>query len=135
MRAFEAAEAALRYCESTVATSVAASGTSIFGAAVGMYAAPSSSAAPSITESKTELWWQNKTGNNVLQLFDSNGNPYNGNAVAPSCVAEQFSLQPVSLSPGAPLTSITAVNIAHITAHGYGLNANTIVRLESYYAM
>jgi hypothetical protein len=100
-----------------------------------MYPAPSSSAAPSITENKSELWWQNKTGNNVFQLFDANGSPYDGNAVAPSCVAEQFSLQPNGLSPGNPLTSITAVNIAHITAHGYGLNANTIVRLESYYAM
>jgi Tfp pilus assembly protein PilX len=33
------------------------------------------------------------------------------------------------------LNSSNSVTIAHITAHGYGLNRNTVVRLESYFAL
>lgn len=131
MRALEAAEAALRFCENTAGTG----GVAIFGNSVGMYVEPISSASPSITEGKSESWWQNQGGNNVLQLLDSGGNPFNGNSIPPSCLAEQFVLPNAYWVLGTPLNSTNSVSIAHVTAHGYGLNPNTIVQLESYYSM
>jgi len=133
IRAFEAAEASLRDCENAAATG----GPAIFGTAVGMYVAPTSSAATAgwVAENQPETFWQNQT-NQVRQLTTFAGfTTTNGNAFAPSCVAELITLQPVQLSPGSPLSSVTAVNIAHVTAHGYGVNPNTVVSLESYYAM
>ena len=133
MRAFEAAEAALRNCESVVA-----SGAAVFNNTGGMYlVSPNLSTTPSITESvatKSESWWQ--TPANVLQLLDSNGSPFNGNSVAPSCIAEQFWVLKPGVTPtGTAIKDTDKAFIAHITAHGYGLNSNTVVRLESYYAM
>jgi type IV pilus assembly protein PilX len=129
MRAFEAAEAALRACENAAATG----GIAAFTGTGGMYPAPQSSAAPSVTEGRSESWWQSSA--NVLQVVDSSGKPFNGNAVAPSCVAEQFSLPNAYWVLGTPFNSTNSVSIARITAHGYGLNRNTVVRLESYYSM
>jgi type IV pilus assembly protein PilX len=130
IRAFEAAEASLRDCESAVSTG----GTGIFSGTGGMYLGPTSSSSASITEGWSESVWQNTTtSNQVRQLTTFTA--ANGNAYPPSCVAELLTLQPQQLSPGNPQGSVTAVNIAHITAHGYGLNPNTVVRLESYYGM
>jgi type IV pilus assembly protein PilX len=126
MRAFELAEAALRDCETTVQTN----GTAIFGASPGMYVGPAASSLPSITEGATESWWQ--TPANVLQVTGLGTDM----AFPPSCVAEWITLYPNSgYTVGSPQSGANAVNIAHITAHGYGLNRNTVVRLESYYSM
>jgi type IV pilus assembly protein PilX len=125
IRAFEAAEAALRDCEAFVS-----GGAAPFDGTQGTYTAPTSSASQSITETsaaQAETWWQ---GTGARQMASSNGS-----ALPAACVAERFTVQPTQLSPGSALSSVTAVNIAHITAHGYGLNKNTVVRLESYYAM
>jgi type IV pilus assembly protein PilX len=134
MRAFEAAEASLRDCEGWVASSNA-----LFdGSQQGMYlVSPNASTTASITEGKAESWWQNPSGaNNVRQLVDAGGNPYNGNSKAPSCVAEQFWIvKPGATPTGTAIKDSDKAFIAHITAHGYGLNPNTVVRLESYYAM
>ena len=130
IRAFEAAEASLRDCEAWVAN-----GTPVFdGTQPGMYLVnPNASTTASITEGKAEPWWQNAT--NVRQLLSS-GNPFNGNAVAPACVAEQFWIvRPGATPTGTAIKDSDKAFIAHITAHGYGLNPNTVVRLESYYAM
>jgi type IV pilus assembly protein PilX len=127
MRAFELAEAALRACETTVLTG----GTAIFGASPGMYVGPATSSLPSITEGTSESWWQ--TPANVLQVTTGLGTDM---AFPPSCVAEWITLHPNSgYTVSDPQNSTSAVNIAHITAHGYGLNRNTVVRLESYYSM
>jgi len=127
MRAFELAEAALRDCENTVQTK----GTAIFGASPGMYLGPAASSLPSITEGTTESWWQ--TPANVHQVTTGLGSDM---AFPPSCVAEWITLYPNSgYTVSSPQNSASAVNIAHITAHGYGLNQNTVVRLESYYSM
>lgn len=133
MRAFEAAEAALRDCEAFVAT-----GAAPFDGTGGTYrVTPNASTTPSITESapaRLESWWQ--TGGHVRQLLDSNGNPFNGNAQAPACIAEQFwVVRPGTNPTGSAIPDYDKAFIAHITAHGYGLNKNTVVRLESYYAM
>ena len=133
MRAFEAAEAALRDCEAFVAT-----GAAPFDGTGGTYlVTPNASTTPSITESapaRLESWWQ--TGGHVRQLLDSNGNPFNGNAQAPACIAEQFwAVRPGTNPTGSAIPDYDKAFIAHITAHGYGLNKNTVVRLESYYAM
>jgi type IV pilus assembly protein PilX len=120
MRAFEAAEAALRDCENFVA----ASGTAVFTGTGGMYQAPADSTTAWLSE-KPESWWQ--TAGKVRQLAG------NGSAVAPACIAEHFTVSRGTAPLGTP--QIQAGDIAHITAHGYGLNPNTVVRLESYYAM
>jgi type IV pilus assembly protein PilX len=133
IRAFEAAEASLRDCEAWVA-----SGGALFdGSQQGMYlVSPNASTTASITEGKTESWWQNPSGaTNVRQLLDAGGNPFNGNSKAPSCVAEQFWVVRPGHPPGTAIADSDKAFIAHITAHGYGLNSNTVVRLESYYAM
>ncbi len=127
MRAFEAAEASLRDCEAYVK-----SGAALFNGTDGTYPPVLSSATPSVTESMFESDWQ--TAGKVRQLL-SGGSPFNGNSVPPSCVAEPFSVPNAFYTPGAPLNSSNSITIAHVTAHGYGLNRNTVVRLESYYAM
>ena len=130
IRAFEAAEASLRDCENWVAN-----GTPVFdGSQAGMYLVnPNASTTASITEGKSESWWQ--TAANVRPLLDAGGKPFNGNSKAPSCVAEQFWIVRPGHPPGTAIADSDKALIAHITAHGYGLNSNTVVRLESYYAM
>jgi type IV pilus assembly protein PilX len=131
MRAFEAAEAALRNCEAYVA-----SGAALFNGTDGTYPRLVSSASPSVTESaaaQSETFWH--TAGNVQLLLDPAGGTYNGDSYAPSCLAEPFSVPNAFWSPGTPLDSSNSVTIAHITAHGYGANQNTVVRLESYYGM
>jgi len=127
MRAFELAEAALRDCENAVQVG----GTAVFGASPGMYVGPAASSLPSITEGTSESWWQKPA--NVHQVTAGLGSDF---AFPPSCVAEWITLYPNSgYNVSSPQSSANAVNIAHITAHGYGLNQNTVVRLESYYSM
>ena len=137
IRAFEAAEAALRSCESFVENNAAAFNNASASAIVtpstpGMYLAPFDSSTQPVTEQApltTESTWQTSaTSVNQLTTFT-------GSAFFPSCVAERIQQPNASWKPGQILNSTNSVNIAHITAHGYGLNPNTVVRLESYYAM
>jgi len=127
IRAFEAAEFALRGCESFVKTN----GVGVFGASIGMYIAPTTSTAQSNTElaaSKPESFWQKASNVHVVSI------PSSDVAVQPSCIAELITLFPsTGYTVGNPLGN--PASIAHITAHGYGLNSNTVVRLESYYSM
>ena len=128
IRAFEAAEAALRDCEDFVA----ANGAAAFTGSSGMYQAPGSSASPTVTEGQPEAFWQDTA--KVRQL-PSRYATDNNNAFPPSCVAEKFTLPNASWQLGTPFTSTNSVTVAHVTAHGYGANRNTVVALESYYAM
>lgn len=131
--AFEAAEAALRGCESFLATN----GTTAFSSTnPGMYTL--SQGGQPITETpaaQSESWWQ-APSTTVLSV------PVSGSSNPPACVAESITLYPnAGYTVGNPLSSgpkapgPNAVNVAHITAHGYGLNPNTVVRLESYYSL
>jgi type IV pilus assembly protein PilX len=127
MLAFEAAEAALRACENAVR----AGGIAAFGAPP-MYGPITPTQQP-ITETaatKSESWWQKAA--NALQV----PMPAGGSSQAPACIAESMTMYPNSgYTVGNPQSGANAANIAHITAHGYGLNPNTVVRLESYYSM
>jgi Tfp pilus assembly protein PilX len=142
IRAFEAAEAALRDCEEYVQANGAtvafaappASGLPSAPAVQGMYLAPASSAAAPVSETQSQAetaFWQN--GNLVRQLPLTQ--TADGTSFPPSCIAEKFTLPNSNWVLGTPLNSTNSANVAHITAHGYGLNPNTVVRLESYYAM
>jgi len=121
MRAFEAAEAALRSCEDFVQATGAGFGTS---GQAGMYVAPSSDQ-PSKAESITD--WTDPT--QVFQLTTV-ANPEWSRR--PACVAEYFTVPQGIITPGVPPST---ANMAHITAQGFGLNSSTVVRLESYYAL
>jgi type IV pilus assembly protein PilX len=136
MLAFEAAEAALRSCEDFVAAN---GGTAAFNATPanpGMYVGPSTSSntsgTPIAEQHPTESWWQVAPGgtSTALHLATFGG----GVSFQPSCVAEWITLYPYSGYTVSAAQSNPA-NIAHITAHGYGLNSNTVVRLESFYSM
>ncbi|MBV8208896.1 MAG: hypothetical protein JO133_02425 [Burkholderiaceae bacterium] len=138
IRAFEAAEAALRNCESIVVNNA----TAFAGATTttpapntpGMYLAPQdSSTATALEQDPLDLeatWQTSKTA--VSQLPAAS---FPSSAFPPACVAEWIRLPNSTFTPGSRKNSTNTVSIAHITAHGYGRNANTVVRLESYYAM
>ncbi len=120
IRAFEAAEAALRHCEAYVA-----SGNAQFNGQDGTYTAP-----PSPQPSNTEgINWSNP--GNTVQIVPTTEVQNPDWFQQPVCVAEQFQVQnkPVLSS------AVTMTSVAHVTAQGYGSNPNTIVKLESYYAM
>jgi Tfp pilus assembly protein PilX len=118
LRAFEAAEAALRDCEDFVATGPA------FGTTAGMYLAPpdSTTAPKAETVDFTDATAVH-TDASLAALNPSN---------PPACIAESFQVQRGAIVLGQPVPMTT---IAHIVAQGYGLNKSTVVRLESYYAM
>jgi type IV pilus assembly protein PilX len=121
IRAFEAAEAALRGCEDAVRAGPVFTAT---GGTGGMYLAP----APTLPSKAESIDWSQPGA--VL--------PYTGTVNSewskpPACIAEQFSVSRLNLSPGSPVGQ--QGQVAHITAYGYGLNPTTVVKLESYYAM
>ncbi len=128
MRAFEAAEAALRSCENFVATGPA------FNNLNGMYVAPPSDQ-PSIAEQLStpgnQQTWLTSGATYIDQALNTQAAAGQWNQ-APACVVEQFSVLPATFQLG---QAITPVSMAHITARGYGLNAKTIVTLESYDAL
>ena len=115
-RAMDAAETMLRDCENFIRTA-----SPVFdGSVPGMYAAPTPG----------NPWLGDTTGS---WTFVTRGltNPVATadwmNAQAPQCVAEGFTVP--------PLTGKTVpVKVAHVTARGYGLNATTVVTLVSYYS-
>lgn len=117
IRAFQAAEAALRECEH-----FAVSGNAKFDGSDGTYAAPAS---PQATIAETINW---STGS-VHAYPTSQLNP--DWSQPPVCVAEQMQVERGSKGLG---YGLTFTNIDHITARGYGSNRNTVVMLESYYA-
>ena len=123
IRAFEAAEAALRDCENLASTP----GSFQFSnSGDGSYTAPLSPA-QSFTDKIPDL---------------DNPSPYSVHLVTsvtntewskkPVCIAEQFQVQSGTIVLGNPVPTTTVV---HITAQGYGTNPNTVVKLESHYAI
>jgi len=123
MRAFEAAESALRLCEDYLAGNGQAAFTSGVG---GMYTAPpDSTTAP---HAETVDWTNAATVYTDSNLTNANREW----SQAPACIAESFQVQRGAIVVGQPVPMTT---IAHIVAQGYGLNKSTVVRLESYYAM
>jgi type IV pilus assembly protein PilX len=123
MRAFEAAESALRLCENYVAANGAAAFTS---GAAGMYTAPPDST----TAPKAEtVNWSDATQIHTDAALTAVNPEW---SAPPACIAESFQVQRGAIVLGQPVPMTT---IAHIVARGYGLNQSTVVRLESYYAM
>jgi type IV pilus assembly protein PilX len=120
IRAFQAAEAALRECEH-----FAVSGNAKFDGSDGTYAAPPSPQA-TIAETLNASGWS--TGP-VHAYPTSQLNP--DWSQPPVCIAEQMQVQRGSKGLG---YALTFTNVDHITARGYGSNKNTVVMLESYYA-
>ena len=116
IRAFEAAEAALRECEEYVKGNPPLGG--------GIYLAPPSTQA---TQAETIDW--NAAG--AVRAYTGPSNP--DWSQPPVCIAETFQVQHGSPGTGNAITQWA--QMAHVTAQGYGLNRNTVVRLESYYAM
>jgi type IV pilus assembly protein PilX len=122
MRAFEAAEAALRLCEDVVA-----SGKPFDGTVNGLYTAP--------PDSSTQPHAETVNWNVATQVYTDRtalANPNNEWSKPPACIAESFQVQRGTIVLGQP---VPMTSIAHIVAQGYGLNTNTVVRLESYYAL
>jgi type IV pilus assembly protein PilX len=119
VRAFQAAEAALRECEHYVA-----SGNAKFNGSDGTYLAP---APPGAAKADTINW--STAGAGAVYTYTSTLNPEWSSP--PVCIAEQFQVQRGSNGLG---NAVPATNVDHITARGYGSNPNTVVMLESYYA-
>ena len=128
IRAFEAAETALRGCETLVA-----GGAPFDGTTPGLYPAPPDSTTPSIAEGLSDSDWKTAAKVNLVTPAFANGGSL-GSSLPPACVAEKITL-PTFHQTGTAVNTSNSVNVAHITARGYGLNPNTVVRLESYYAM
>jgi type IV pilus assembly protein PilX len=122
IRAFEAAEAALRECEYYVK-----SGNAKFDGTDGTYLAP---APPGATMAETiKMLDQTSTPTGTVYSYQSTLNPEWSSA--PICIAEQFQVQRGNKGKG---YAIPVTNVDHITARGYGSNPNTVVMLETYYA-
>jgi type IV pilus assembly protein PilX len=122
IRAFEAAEVALRDCET-----FAASGTAQFQGNDGSYIAPGSPQ-QSYTE---QIDWTAPAAAAVHTVPTTTmSNPEWSKQ--PVCVAEQFQVQSGPTPPGVP---VPQTSVVHVTALGYGLNSSTTVLLESYYAL
>jgi type IV pilus assembly protein PilX len=123
IRAFEAAEAALRDCESFAVGPLAQ-----FDGTDGSYTAP---AAPNPSNTEQIVDWNNPGGFTIRTVPTASiQNPEWSQQ--PMCVVEQFLVQSKATTPGNP---VQTTSIAHVTAHGFGTNRNTVVQLESYYAM
>jgi type IV pilus assembly protein PilX len=124
MRAFEAAEAALRDCEAVVQGNPAFDGTN------GMYTAPSPGT-PAVADNLNQNGWTSAAVHPVANPAFASP-PF---ASPPVCIAEAFSVQRSPFTAaGRPQDSSNTAQMARITARGYGWNPNTVVELESYYA-
>jgi type IV pilus assembly protein PilX len=122
MRAFEAAEAALRVCEDyIVATGPVFNAT---GGPGGMYTAPADSTTPWNAET---IDWTVPANVHTVTIANPEWSSQ------PACIGELFSVQ--RGPPPPPGTPINLTQIVHITAQGYGLNPRTVVKLESYFAL
>jgi type IV pilus assembly protein PilX len=122
IRAFEAAEAALRDCEHFVDPTT---GSAKFNGKDGTYLAlepPALTVAETLTANST---WTSAG----LVHTPTVTNPEWSNT--PVCVGEQFQVQRGIHQQGDP---IVFTKVDHLTSRGYGLNPNTMVMLESYYA-
>lgn len=137
LRAFEAAEAALRECELQVQSGVTvysnAGGADSTGAAGGFYnrlpptqlsyADPGYQALPAGT-----FWWNAPPA--VVKPRVVVGT-ITGVSQEPVCIAEAFDVDTgVLTSGGKPLKTVP---MARVTAHGWGSNASTQVTLQSTY--
>jgi type IV pilus assembly protein PilX len=120
IRAFEAAESALRDCENYASTNALFDGTD------GSYTAPLAPLQP-FTET---INWSNP-GTTVRKVPTASINNPEWSQ-QPICVIEQLQVQSKPIQLGSP---VQATSIAHVTAQGYGTNPNTVVQLESYYAL
>ncbi len=123
MRAFEAAEAALRDCEDFIKNT-----SPVFTAAgnSGMYTAPGSD----FKSNAESIDWRNPAN---VRINPTLGNSNPEWSLPPACIAEQFKVVSGTTQLGQPINS-AQTSVDRITAQGYGLNPGTVVRLESYYA-
>jgi type IV pilus assembly protein PilX len=128
MRAFEAAEAALRACENFVKGAGPAFATS---GTAGMYTAPPSTQ-PTNAEGLSDSDWYDQAKVYQDPSLTGTGGTNPEWSKPPACVAEYFQVPRGASTPGTPLQM---ADMAHITARGFGLNKNTVVSLESYFAL
>jgi type IV pilus assembly protein PilX len=122
IRAFEAAEAALRDCENFAVNSAKFDGTD------GSYTAPQ---APLASNTEQIVDWTNP-GSFTIRAVPTATIQNPEWSQQPMCVVEQFLVQSKRNDPSSP---VQTTPIAHVTAQGYGTNRNTVVKLESYYAL
>lgn len=128
-RATDAAETVLRECEAYIMNNAP----TFDGSVPGMLAAPAIGA-PWLGENMA-TW---PTGGNQVYVLPTAKRP--GRSAAgwsnwPVCLAEGFQLSPSDIGPapgGLAKQSQVPVRVAHVTAHGWGLNPNTQVTLVSY---
>jgi type IV pilus assembly protein PilX len=125
IRAFEAAEAALRDCENFATTNALFDGTD------GSYTAPLPPLQPFTEQIQQITDWTSPGGFTIRSV--PTGTIQNPEwSQQPMCVVEQFQVQSKPIQLG---SAVQTTAIAHVTAQGYGTNKKTVVQLETYYAM
>jgi type IV pilus assembly protein PilX len=125
IRAFEAAEAALRDCEHFVSLNTVPAAPK-FDRTDGSYLAAQP---PALTQAEilTANNWS-VSANNTVRTASATNSEW---SQSPVCIAEQMQVQRGIHQQGDP---IVFTKVDHLTSRGYGLNPNTFVMLESYYA-
>ncbi|HPE00803.1 MAG TPA: PilX N-terminal domain-containing pilus assembly protein [Burkholderiaceae bacterium] len=123
IRAFEAAEAALRDCESVLASSA---GLPAFGGSGGMYTARAYDVAPQLFEDRD---WSDASQVRVLAA------PLVDVSQQPRCIVERLGDILVTVQGGAVSMGQKKEpqTVYRITAVGFGANANTVARVQSTY--
>jgi type IV pilus assembly protein PilX len=125
--AMDAAETMLRYCENLI------QGGALFdGSTPGFVPAPSTPGTLWLGDQPTA--WSGAT--NQLPNYQSINPRW---STAPQCIAEQFpagSIKPPLGPGGLPVGTLgngtSSLNVARVTARGYGQNTNTAVTVVSY---
>ena len=131
-RAMAAAETMLRDCEYHVQSGAAFNGTNTTAPTdPGMYLAPGSPGTTNTTWLGDQTSWAGLAPRLLPNYQTINPDWLGG---PPQCIAE---LLPAGAIPGVkpgglPLGGVGSPQLAHVTARGYGLNANTVVTLVSY---
>ncbi len=123
IRAFEAAEASLRDCESVLAP--IGGGLPVFDGSNGMYTAP----APDLPQ-QYEMplsWW--KTDANVRVIPTALPDV----SIQPRCIVEQVDDIEVRSEVRVAGSLPTTLTVYRVTAVGFGINANTTATVQSMY--
>jgi type IV pilus assembly protein PilX len=117
IRAFEAAEAALRDCEHFVSPG----GGALFNGNDGTYVA----AQPPALTAAESINWASSAAVHTPGITNPEWSK------TPVCIAEQFRVQRGIRQQG---DALVFTKVDHITSRGFGLNPNTMLMLESYFA-
>jgi type IV pilus assembly protein PilX len=124
IRAFEAAEAALRDCEHFVGTVPAPK----FDGSDGSYLVAQPPALTQAEKHTAAGTWASTTAGTAVRTASATNSDW---SQPPVCIAEQIQVQRGIHQQGDP---IVFTKVDHLTSRGYGSNRNTFVMLESYFA-